>query len=100
MLTSLSIGRYPTQVSYDNPWCILSNARQLLCNIDSSHIKSGNVSILHLRTYLTIRVDQEDDITIVLSFILFMMGYLWFQMANDTVPLGYLAAVADLDEAA
>ncbi|KAF6162777.1 hypothetical protein GIB67_029046 [Kingdonia uniflora] len=27
-------------------------------------------------------------------------GHLWFQTANDTVPLRYLAAVADLDEAA
>ncbi|KAF6135903.1 hypothetical protein GIB67_006795 [Kingdonia uniflora] len=29
-----------------------------------------------------------------------MMGHLWFQTANDSVPLGYLAAVADLDSAA
>ncbi|KAF6143823.1 hypothetical protein GIB67_016744 [Kingdonia uniflora] len=28
------------------------------------------------------------------------MGHLWFQTANDTVPLGYLAAVNDLDSAA
>ncbi|KAF6140836.1 hypothetical protein GIB67_042249 [Kingdonia uniflora] len=28
------------------------------------------------------------------------MGHLWFQTANDTIPLGYLATVADLDEAA
>ncbi|KAF6166430.1 hypothetical protein GIB67_034981 [Kingdonia uniflora] len=100
MLTSLSIGRYPTQVPYDDAWSILSNARQLLPNIESNNIKSGNVSISHLRTYLTIAVDREDDITIVRAFILFMMRYLWFQTANDIVPLGYLAGVADLDEAA
>ncbi|KAF6169817.1 hypothetical protein GIB67_034209 [Kingdonia uniflora] len=74
--------------------------RQLFPNIDSSHIKSGNVRISHLRTYLTIAADREDDITIVRTFILFIMGHLWFQTVNDTVPLGYLAAVADLDEAA
>ncbi|KAF6176291.1 hypothetical protein GIB67_023582 [Kingdonia uniflora] len=100
MLTSLSIGRYPTQVPYDDTWSILSNARQLLPNIDSNHIKSGNVSIAHLRTYLTVEADRDDDITIVRVFILFMMGHLWFQTANDTVPLGYLAAVNDLDSAA
>ncbi|KAF6159591.1 hypothetical protein GIB67_008020 [Kingdonia uniflora] len=44
--------------------------------------------------------DREDDITIARAFIFFMMGHLWFQTANDTVPLGYLAVVADLDEAA
>ncbi|KAF6146229.1 hypothetical protein GIB67_011701 [Kingdonia uniflora] len=100
MLTSLSIGRYLTQVPYDDTWSILSNARQLLPNIDSCHIKSENVSITHLRTYLTVKADQEDDITIARSFILFMMGHLRFQTANDTVPLGYLAAVNDLDSAA
>ncbi|KAF6150206.1 hypothetical protein GIB67_023161 [Kingdonia uniflora] len=100
MLTSLSIGRYPTQVPYDDAWTVLSNARQLLPNIESNNIKSGNVSISHLRTYLTIAADREDDITISRAFILFMMGHLWFQTANDTVPLGYLAVVADLDEAA
>ncbi|KAF6170105.1 hypothetical protein GIB67_025794 [Kingdonia uniflora] len=42
MLTSLSIGRYPTQVPYDDTWSILSNVRQLLSNIDSSNIKNGN----------------------------------------------------------
>ncbi|KAF6135029.1 hypothetical protein GIB67_014078 [Kingdonia uniflora] len=97
MLTSLSIDRYPTQVSYDDSWSVLSNAEQLLPNIDYIHIKSGNVSISHLRRYLTVADDREDDITIARAFILFMMGHLWFQMANDTVPLGYLAAVADLD---
>ncbi|KAF6155071.1 hypothetical protein GIB67_035818 [Kingdonia uniflora] len=97
MLTSLSIGRYPTQVPYDDTGSILSNARQLLPNIDSSHIKSGNVSITHLRMYLTVADDREDDITIACTFIIFMMGHLWFQMTNDTVPLGYLAAVNDLD---
>ncbi|KAF6162688.1 hypothetical protein GIB67_022347 [Kingdonia uniflora] len=100
MLTSLSIGRYPTQVSYDDAWSILSNARQLLPNIDSSHIKSGNVSIAHLKTYLTVEIYRENDITIARAFILFMMGHLWFQTANDTVPLGYLAAVNELDLAA
>ncbi|KAF6148155.1 hypothetical protein GIB67_011930 [Kingdonia uniflora] len=100
MLTSLSIGRYPTQVPYDDAWCILFNARQFLPNIDSSHIKSENVNISHWRTYLTIAADREDNITIARTFILFMMGHLWFQTANDTVPLGYLAAVADLDKAA
>ncbi|KAF6175966.1 hypothetical protein GIB67_003454 [Kingdonia uniflora] len=100
MLTSLSIGRYRTQVPYDDIWYILSNARQLLPNIDFSHIESGNINIAHLRTYLTVAADQEDDITIARSFILFMIGHLWFQMANDTVPLGYLAAVANLDSAA
>ncbi|KAF6168060.1 hypothetical protein GIB67_011445 [Kingdonia uniflora] len=78
----------------------LSNARQLLPNIESSNIKSGNVRISHLMTYLTIAADREDDITIAHTFILFMMGHLWFQTANDTVPLGYLAVVADLDEVA
>ncbi|KAF6135064.1 hypothetical protein GIB67_002602 [Kingdonia uniflora] len=29
-----------------------------------------------------------------------MMGHLWFQTANDTLLVGYLATVADLDEAA
>ncbi|KAF6159037.1 hypothetical protein GIB67_022192 [Kingdonia uniflora] len=100
ILTSLSIGRYPTQVPYDDAWSILSNARQLLLNIDFSHINSGNVSIVHLKTYLTIEIHQEDDITIARTFILFMMGHLWFQTTNDTVPLGYLAAVNDLDLAA
>ncbi|KAF6134217.1 hypothetical protein GIB67_010016 [Kingdonia uniflora] len=130
MLTSLSIGRYLTQVSYDDAWTVLSNVRQLLPNIESSNIKSGNVSISYLRTYLTIAADREDNITIVRAFILFMMGHLWFQTtndtasdqddditiarafilfvmghlwfstANDTIPLGYLAGVANLDEAA
>ncbi|KAF6165768.1 hypothetical protein GIB67_012665, partial [Kingdonia uniflora] len=81
-------------------WSILSNARQLLPNINSSHIKSGNVSISHLRTYLTVADDQKDDITIARVFILFMMGHLWFQTANNTISLRYLAAVADLDSAA
>ncbi|KAF6144708.1 hypothetical protein GIB67_006200 [Kingdonia uniflora] len=100
MLKLLSIGRYPTQVPYDDTWSILSNVKQLLPNIDSSHIKSGNVSIAHLRTYLTVEADREDDIIIARTFILFMMGHLCFQTANDTVPLGYLAAVNDLDSAA
>ncbi|KAF6172057.1 hypothetical protein GIB67_029475 [Kingdonia uniflora] len=100
MLTSLSIGRYPTQVPYDDAWSILSNARQLLPNIDFSHIKSGNVNIAHLETYLTAEIHWEDDITIARAFIIFMMGHLWFQTANDTVPLGYLATVNDLDLAA
>ncbi|KAF6153124.1 hypothetical protein GIB67_034846 [Kingdonia uniflora] len=100
MLTSLSIGRYPTQVPYDDTWSILSNARQLLLNIDSSYIRSGNISISHLRTYLTVADDREDDFTIARAFILFMMGYLWFQTGNNTVPHGYLAAVDDLDSAA
>ncbi|KAF6167698.1 hypothetical protein GIB67_017193 [Kingdonia uniflora] len=26
------------------------------------------------------------------------MGHLWFQTPNDTLPLGYLADVADLDD--
>ncbi|KAF6171373.1 hypothetical protein GIB67_009514 [Kingdonia uniflora] len=78
----------------------LFNARQLLPNIDFSHIKSGNVSIAHLRTYLTVEADWEDDITITRTFILFMMGHLWFQMTNDTAPLGYLTVVNDLDSAA
>ncbi|KAF6159496.1 hypothetical protein GIB67_032267 [Kingdonia uniflora] len=89
-----------TQVPYDDTWSILSNARQLLPNIDFSHIKSGNVSIAHLRMYLTITADQEDDITIACAFIFFMIGHLWFQTANDTVPLGYLTAVNDFDSAA
>ncbi|KAF6146112.1 hypothetical protein GIB67_010325 [Kingdonia uniflora] len=67
--------------------------------IESSNIKSMNVSISHLRTYLTITGDREDDITITRAFILFMMGHLWFQMANGTIPLGNLVVVADLDEA-
>ncbi|KAF6134307.1 hypothetical protein GIB67_035668 [Kingdonia uniflora] len=100
MLTLLSIGRYPTQVSYDDTCSLLSNARQLLPNIDSSHIKSGNVNIAHLRMYLTVVDDREDRITITHAFILFMMGHLWFQTANDMVLLGYLVAVNDLDSAA
>ncbi|KAF6140939.1 hypothetical protein GIB67_030150 [Kingdonia uniflora] len=84
-------------VPYGDTWSISSNVRQLLPNIDFSHIKSGNVSIIHLRMYLTVVADREDDITIARTFILFMMGHLWFQTANDTVPLGYLVAVADLD---
>ncbi|KAF6164257.1 hypothetical protein GIB67_010227, partial [Kingdonia uniflora] len=64
------------------------------------HIKSGNVNIAHLRTYLTVEADREDDIIIAHAFILFMIRYLWFQTVNDTVPLGYLAAVNDLDSAA
>ncbi|KAF6174984.1 hypothetical protein GIB67_026472 [Kingdonia uniflora] len=100
MLTSLSIGRYPTQVTYDDTWSILSNARQLLPNIDFSHINSGNVSIPHLRTYLTAAADREYDISIAHTFILFMIGHLWFQTANDTVSLKYLAVVNDLDSAA
>ncbi|KAF6139803.1 hypothetical protein GIB67_009650, partial [Kingdonia uniflora] len=83
----------------DDTLSILSNARQLLPNIDSSHIKSGNVSIAHLRTYLTVATDREDDIFIARVFIRFMMGHLWFQTANNTVPLRYLAAVVDLDSA-
>ncbi|KAF6150911.1 hypothetical protein GIB67_000077 [Kingdonia uniflora] len=86
-------------VPYDDTWSILSNARQLLTNIDSSHIKSGNVSIVHLRTYLTFEANRDDDITIASVFILFRMGHLWFQTANDTIPLGYLVAVNDLDSA-
>ncbi|KAF6159728.1 hypothetical protein GIB67_029986 [Kingdonia uniflora] len=50
--------------------------------------------------YLTIAADWEDDITIAHIFILFVMGHLWFQTANNTVLPGYLAAVADLDKAA
>ncbi|KAF6157737.1 hypothetical protein GIB67_037310 [Kingdonia uniflora] len=88
------------QVPYDNAWSILPNVRQLLLNINSSHIKGGNVNILHLKTYFSIAADWEDDMTMACAFILFMMGHLWFQTANDTPPLGYLAAVADLDEAA
>ncbi|KAF6148604.1 hypothetical protein GIB67_042563, partial [Kingdonia uniflora] len=65
----------------------------------SSNTKSGNVSITYLRIYLTITDDRADNITIVCAFIIFMMGCLWFQTANDTVPLGYLEAVANLDEA-
>ncbi|KAF6141764.1 hypothetical protein GIB67_027942 [Kingdonia uniflora] len=87
-------------VPYDDTWSILSNARQLLANIDFSHIKSGNVSIVHLKAYLTVEANREDDITIAHAFILFMMGHLWFQTANGTVPLGYLVAVNDLDSAA
>ncbi|KAF6149744.1 hypothetical protein GIB67_017477 [Kingdonia uniflora] len=94
----LSIGHI--EVLYDDAWYVLSNARQFFPNIDFSHIKSGNASISHLRTYLTITADRDDDITIARTFILFMMGHLWFQMANDTVLLGYFVAVADLDEAA
>ncbi|KAF6164424.1 hypothetical protein GIB67_025250 [Kingdonia uniflora] len=52
------------QVPYDDTWYILSNVRQLPPNIDFSHIKSGNVSIAHLRMYLIVEADREDDITI------------------------------------
>ncbi|KAF6137165.1 hypothetical protein GIB67_030929 [Kingdonia uniflora] len=95
MLTSLSIGRYLTQVPYDDTWSILFNARQLLPNIDSSHIKCENVSIAHLRTYLTVAVDREDDITIVRAFIFFMIGHLWLQMANDTHGLDTAVTTGD-----
>ncbi|KAF6157223.1 hypothetical protein GIB67_041684 [Kingdonia uniflora] len=67
---------------------------------NSRHIKSGNVSIAHLRMYLTVEANRKDDITIARAFILFMIGHLWFQTANDTFSLGYLAAVNDLDSAA
>ncbi|KAF6177020.1 hypothetical protein GIB67_040918 [Kingdonia uniflora] len=87
-------------VPYDDTWSILSNAKQLRPNIAFSHIKSGNVSIAHLRTYLTIAADREYDITIPHTFIFFMMRHLRFQTANGTIPLGYHAAVADLDSAA
>ncbi|KAF6153188.1 hypothetical protein GIB67_016667 [Kingdonia uniflora] len=50
--------------------------------------------------YLTVKINREDDITIARAFILFMMGHLWFQTANDTVSLRYLAAMNDLDLAA
>ncbi|KAF6154033.1 hypothetical protein GIB67_026687 [Kingdonia uniflora] len=100
MLTSLSIGRYLTQMPYDDTWLILSNTRQLLPNIESIHINSGNVSITHLRTYLTVVADRVDDITIAHTFILFMMGHLWFQTANNTIPLGYIAAMNNLDSTA
>ncbi|KAF6134836.1 hypothetical protein GIB67_002237 [Kingdonia uniflora] len=73
-----------------------SDNRIIQALTERCHIKSGNVSILHLRTYLTVADDRKDDITIVRAFILFMMGHLKFQMANDTVPLGYLTAVANL----
>ncbi|KAF6135077.1 hypothetical protein GIB67_040388 [Kingdonia uniflora] len=77
-----------------------SDNRLIQALTERCHIKSGNVSIAHLMTYLTVAADREDDITIVRAFIFFMMGHLWFQTANDTVPLGYLAAVNDLDSAA
>ncbi|KAF6135842.1 hypothetical protein GIB67_028161 [Kingdonia uniflora] len=99
MLTSLSIDKYHIQVLYDDRWSILSEVRQLFPRIESNNTKSGNVSIAHMRTYLTITNDRADDITVVRDFIIFMMGYLWFQTANDTVLLGYREAVADLDEA-
>ncbi|KAF6154164.1 hypothetical protein GIB67_016416 [Kingdonia uniflora] len=99
MITSLSIGRYLTQVQYGDAWSVLSNARQLLPRIESNNTKSGNISILHLRTYLTITDDREDDITIVRAFILFVIRHLRFQTANDTVPLGYLVPVTNLDKA-
>ncbi|KAF6152744.1 hypothetical protein GIB67_021404, partial [Kingdonia uniflora] len=72
--------------SISDTWSILSNVRQLLPNIDSSHINSGNVSIAHLRTYLIVAADREDDITIVHTFILFMIGHLWFQNGQRHRP--------------
>ncbi|KAF6146576.1 hypothetical protein GIB67_008862 [Kingdonia uniflora] len=69
MLTSLPIDKYPTQLP-----------------------------IAHLRTYLIVIDDRSNDSMVAHAFILFMMEYLWFQTANDTVPLGYLGAVADSDE--
>ncbi|KAF6172979.1 hypothetical protein GIB67_006355 [Kingdonia uniflora] len=71
-------------VSYDGTWSVLSNARQLLPNIDSSHIKSGNVSIAHLRTYLTVEANREDDITIARVFILFVTGHLRYHIDHRT----------------
>ncbi|KAF6169215.1 hypothetical protein GIB67_013645 [Kingdonia uniflora] len=77
-----------------------SDNRLIQALTERCHIKSGNVNITHLRTYLTVAADQEDDFTIAHAFILFMIGHLWFQTANDTVLLRYLAAVNDLDSAA
>ncbi|KAF6151591.1 hypothetical protein GIB67_021777 [Kingdonia uniflora] len=77
-----------------------SDNRLIQALTERCHIKSGNVSIAHLRIYLTIAADREDDITIGHTFIFFMMGHLWFQTANDTILLGYLAVVNDLDSAA
>ncbi|KAF6142258.1 hypothetical protein GIB67_012107 [Kingdonia uniflora] len=76
-----------------------SDNRLIQALIKRCHIKSGNVSIAHLRTYLTVAADLEDDITIAHVFIFFMIGHLWFQTANDTVPLEYLATVNNLDSA-
>ncbi|KAF6158777.1 hypothetical protein GIB67_040291 [Kingdonia uniflora] len=76
-----------------------SDNRLIHALTERCHIKSGNVSIVHLRTYLTVEANREDDITIAHAFILFMMGHLWFQTANDTVSHGYLPAVNDLDSA-
>ncbi|KAF6172410.1 hypothetical protein GIB67_025915 [Kingdonia uniflora] len=42
--------------------------------------------------------DRFNESTVARVFIIFMMGHLWFQTTNDTVPLEYLEAVADLDE--
>ncbi|KAF6165621.1 hypothetical protein GIB67_002443 [Kingdonia uniflora] len=72
----------------------------MLPNIDFSHIKSGNVSISHLRTYLTIAVDREDDITIFSCFYPLHDGTFVVPNGKHTVPLGYLTTVADLDEVA
>ncbi|KAF6146528.1 hypothetical protein GIB67_008814 [Kingdonia uniflora] len=91
-------GTFTTVFKVRKDIVVIPPVRDAVVNI-FSHIKSGNVSITHLRTYLTVAADREEDITIALVFILFMMGHLWFQTANDTVPLGYLAAVNDLDSA-
>ncbi|KAF6158949.1 hypothetical protein GIB67_042030, partial [Kingdonia uniflora] len=99
MLTSLPINKYPTQLSYDDRWSIISEAMKLFPNIISNNIKSGNVSIAHLRQYLTVTDNRSIDSTVARAFILFMMGHLWFQTASDIVPLEYLEAIADLDEA-
>ncbi|KAF6154831.1 hypothetical protein GIB67_033860 [Kingdonia uniflora] len=62
-------------------------------------VLSGTI-ILHSTGEQEVASPAGGYIIIARAFILFMMRYLWFQTANDTVPLGYRAAVADLDSAA
>ncbi|KAF6157927.1 hypothetical protein GIB67_015243 [Kingdonia uniflora] len=64
MLTLLPIGKYPTQLPYDDRWSVISEARQLLPRITSNNTKSGNVSIAHLRTYLTVTDNQSNGSTV------------------------------------
>ncbi|KAF6170909.1 hypothetical protein GIB67_014726 [Kingdonia uniflora] len=99
MLTSLPIGKYPTQLSYDDRQSVISEAMKLLPRITSNNTKSGNVIIAYLKKYLTVTDDRSNDSTVARAFILFMMRHLWFQTANNTIPLRYLEAMADLGEA-
>ncbi|KAF6148133.1 hypothetical protein GIB67_011908, partial [Kingdonia uniflora] len=67
---------------------------------DRGHVIGFHNADIIVNRPISDTADRDDDITIAYVFILFMMGHLWFQTANDTVQLGFLATVADLEEAA